>query len=111
MLKTYDFVLVGRPMTNIHPDSVAVRLLDNEGFGSEVYFKVEKVLKGEIKQDIVIINQNSFSSCTLGVKLGDRYLLFGHIKNYAPPLGDFNPIVKIDSVTEKQEIFYNSPLK
>ena len=107
MLKTYDFVLVGRPLTNIHPDSIAVRLLDNEGYGSEVYFKVEKVLKGKIDQDIVIINQRGHGSCTLGVKLGDRYLVFGHIKNYAPPsLGDFNPIVEIDSMTRKEEIIY-----
>ena len=107
MLKTYDYVLVGRPMTNIHPDSVAVRLLDKEGYGSEVYLKVEKVLKGEIIQDIVIINQNGYSSCTLGVKLGDRYLVFGYTKNNAPPpIGDFNPTVEIDSVTGKEEIIY-----
>lgn len=107
MLKTSDFVIVGRPTTNIHPDSTAVRLLNNEGYGSEVYFKVEKVLKGDIKQDILIINQIGHGSCTLGVKLGDRYLVFGHIKSYAlPPIGDFNPIVEIDSVTGKKEIVY-----
>jgi hypothetical protein len=107
MFKTYDYVLVGRPTTNIHPDTIAVRLLNNDGYGSEVYLKVEKVLKGDIKQDIVIINQRGFGSCTLGVKLGDRYLVFGHIKNYAPPpIGDFNPIVEIDSITGKEEIIY-----
>ena len=71
------------------------------------YFNVEKVLKGDIKQDIVIINQIGHGSCTLGVKLGDRYLVFGHIRDYAPPpIGDFNPIVEIDSVIGKEEIIY-----
>src|SRR5690606_12056685 len=44
MLKTYDYVVIGRPTTNIHPDSTAVRLLNNEGKGSEVFFTIEKVI-------------------------------------------------------------------
>jgi len=107
MIKAYDYVLLGRPITNIHPNSVAVRLLNREGTGSEVFFMVEKVIKGDIKQDTVIIYQIGKGSCMGMLRLGDKYLIFGHKKNYAPPPPtDFSPIVDIDSLTGKEEIIY-----
>ena len=107
MLKTYDYVVIGRPTTNIHPDSIAVRLLNNEGKGSEVFFTIEKIIKGDFKQDKAIIYQIGRGSCLGMLRLGDKYLVFGHKKNYAPPPpGDFSPIVEIDSLTGKEEIIY-----
>lgn len=57
--------------------------------------------------DKVIIYQIGLGSCIGTLKLGDRYLVFGHKKNYSPPTpGDFSPIVEIDSLTGKEEILY-----
>lgn len=107
MLKTYDYVVIGRPTTNIHPDSVAVRLLNDEGQGSEVFFKIEKIIKGEFKHDNIIIYQIGRGSCLGMLRLGDRYLVFGHKKNYAPPPPrHLSPIVEVDSLTGKEEIIY-----
>lgn len=106
MYKKYDYVLIGRPITNLHPDSAKVSLLNSEGEGYNLFFAVEKLIKGHIKQDIVIINQNG-GSCSGVLRLGDKYLVFGYMKSYAPPpITSLSPIIEIDSITGKEEIVY-----
>src|SRR5690606_8249545 len=85
MFKEYDYVLIGRPIANIHPDGAHVRQLDSEEEGYDLFFTVEKLIKGDIKQDTVIINQNGGGSCSGLLRFGDKYLVFGHKKSYAPP--------------------------
>lgn len=107
MLKKYDYVLIGRPITNIHPDGAHVRQLDSEEEGYDLFFAVEKLIKGDIKHDTIIINQNGGGSCSGLLGFGDKYLVFGHKKSYAPlPITDLSPIIEIDSITGKEKIVY-----
>jgi hypothetical protein len=107
IFKHADYVIIGRPIKNIHPDTAVSRLLDLEKGGTELIFKVEKILKGDLKTNEVIINQIGRGSCTEWMRIGEKYLVFGHVVTKAPPsIAEFNQIIEIDSLTGKKEILY-----
>jgi len=51
-------------------------LMDDRGTGTNISFKVEKVLKGKIGLETIAIIQNN-GSCAIRFKLSDRYVIFG----------------------------------
>lgn len=107
MFKHADYVLIGRPVKNVHPDTAVSRVLDLENGGTELLFKVEKILKGDLKTNEVIINQIGRGSCTEWMRIGDKYLVFGHVATKAPPsVTEWNQITEMDSLNGKEEILY-----
>ncbi|MFD2036197.1 hypothetical protein ACFSKL_15445 [Belliella marina] len=72
-----DFVFVGKPIKNVGVHSQRINQLDEEGIGYNVLFKVDSVIKGELKSQEVIIDQWNDGSCANTFKIGEKYIVFG----------------------------------
>lgn len=78
LMKYADYVVIGKVIRNVSPDSVFSDSLDKNGNGSTIEFKVNKTLKGSIINDIIIIDQRGAANCTYRFNLGSEYLVFGY---------------------------------
>ena len=72
-----DFIFIGEAIENVGPYYQRNNQLDEEKIGHNVLFKVDSVIKGDIKRDMVIIDQWNSGSCTQTFHFGDKYIVFG----------------------------------
>ncbi len=97
LFKNSDFVFIGQALNNLTRDSIVSKLLDANGQGANVSFKVERVFKGKIENGIIAIIQN-VNSCSMTFKLGDKYLVFGTRRDRLYDSIDiYSPIIRLDS--------------
>lgn len=73
---TSEFVFIGLAIRNIACDSTQAKLLDQTQWGIRVSFKIERVIKGDIKSSTIAIIQDG-NSCSMTFGLGKRYMVFG----------------------------------
>ena len=75
-----DLVVVGHAIKNIDSNFIS----DNPKYMSTmILFKVESVLKGELKSDTIFINQETMGNCSQHFMPNEKYVIFGNqIKNY-----------------------------
>ncbi len=78
MFKEADFVIIGKALTNIEPDSMMLQSLNQEMMGSDVLFKIDSVLKGDVKRNETVFIYQFSGSCSSVLKFGDSYLIFGN---------------------------------
>ena len=72
-----ELVFVGSPIENVHYNVSIKQEWDDSGFGTEVKFKVTKVLKGQLDSEYVFINQIETDNCFLTFEFGDSYVIVG----------------------------------
>lgn len=103
LLRESEFVLIGRALNNLDQDSVMTKVLDSKGYGANVAFKIEKMLKGKTEKSTVAIIQNG-SSCDNYFKLGDRYIIFVIRREQLYDSADvYSPIVKLESTDTRSD--------
>jgi hypothetical protein len=109
LFKNSDFVFIGQALNNLNRDSIVSKLLDLNGQGGNISFKVERVFKGKIEKEIIAIIQNG-GSCSMLFKLGDKYLVFGTRRDQLyDSMGIYTPIIRLDSTdttTDNEVIQY-----
>lgn len=76
-IESADFVFVGEAIKNVGFNYHRNNQLSEEGIGHNVLFKIDSVIKGEIKTLVVIIDQYNSGSCTQDFKIGEKYIVFG----------------------------------
>lgn len=103
LFKDSDYIFIGQALNNLSRDSVVAKLLDMNGQGSNVSFKVERIFKGKIEKGIIAIIQNG-SSCSMTFKFGDKYLVFGKRKDRLYDSADiYSPIIRLDSTDTRTD--------
>lgn len=80
-----EFILIGTAIENMIFDNGLRHFYNSENKGTEVTFKVEKVLKGEITSPFIVINQFIHGNCARFFQLGEKYVIVGNeIKGFLP---------------------------
>lgn len=103
-----DYVLLGSPIENIHPNDTIKGQWDSMRNGIHVKFKVEKVYKGSIKKEFIFINQFETGNCLQVFEFGKNYVIVGtRIKEFE----NLRPISAIQSFRENEifETFQTPP--
>lgn len=72
-----DYIVLGSPIENIHPNDTIKGQWDSLGKGYHVKFKVEKVYKGSIKKEFIFINQFETGNCVMSFQFGEKYIIVG----------------------------------
>ncbi len=73
-----DYVVLGSPIENIHPNDTIKGLWDSLRKGYHVKFKVEKVYKGRIDAEFIFINQFETANCVMSFQFGEKYIIVGN---------------------------------
>lgn len=75
-----DVVIFGHPIKNVNDTFVSP---NPKYMGTTILFKVESVLKGELKSDTIFINQETMGNCSMHFMPNEKYVIFGkQIKSY-----------------------------
>lgn len=77
LIERSDFVFVGEAVRNVGFHNQRNNQLDQEGIGYNVLFKVDSVIKGKLKSQEVITDQDNDGSCAQTFKIGKKYIVFG----------------------------------
>jgi multimeric flavodoxin WrbA len=72
-----DYVLLGYPIENIHPNDTIKGDWDRLQKGYHVKFKVEKVFKGRIDMEFIFINQFETGNCLQVFEFGKKCIIVG----------------------------------
>lgn len=84
LMEIADYAVVGQVLKNIHPDRTLTGEFDTTLFSGVVLFQINKVYKGTIKSDSIIIDQRGTGDCMQGFAVGKEYLIFGFKKRMIP---------------------------
>ncbi|SHO62607.1 hypothetical protein [Algoriphagus zhangzhouensis] len=80
-----EFIFIGTPIENLILDNGLRHFWNGENEGTEVRFRVEKVIKGKITSQFVAINQFIHGNCARFFQFGERYIIVGNeIKGFIP---------------------------
>ena len=92
-----DYIVLGSPIENIHPNDTIKGQWDSLKEGYHVKFKVEKVYKGRIDSEFIFINQFETGNCLQVFEFGQKYIILGaQVKKF---LG-FRPANSTDELVE-----------
>ncbi len=78
LLNEVEFVLIGHPKENLNFNREIRNNWNLENEGIEIIFKVDSVLKGNVPQNEVTINQFNEGNCTQVFQFGEQYLVLGN---------------------------------
>ena len=76
-MESADYIFIGEAIKNVGFHTQRNKQLDTEGIGYNVLFKVDSVIKGDLKGTEVILDQWNDGSCTKTFTIGDKYIIFG----------------------------------
>lgn len=85
-----DLIIEGEYIKDIDWRSSDSDSLNATTQGIHIYFKVNKVIKGQLKSDTVAINQWGNGNCTKIFKKEEEYIVFGYeVKGFQSLRGDY----------------------
>jgi hypothetical protein len=106
-----DFVFIGKAISAKHHEKEIEDWLNEQQGGTDVVFKVDSVLKGNITKDLEVFIFQNGSSCDNYFIFGDSYLIFGWnikkiklINNSDKAINDFN--YKTSKYTTDHKLYY-----
>ncbi|MGV3586919.1 MAG: hypothetical protein ACO1OF_07970 [Adhaeribacter sp.] len=76
MISNADIVVEGIPYSVINQNNSSSENLKKDG--PNILFSVTSVIKGNLNQKIIAINQGELGNCAEFYKIGNRYLIFGY---------------------------------
>lgn len=75
-----DLVVIGHPIKNIDDNFISA---NPKYMGTMILFKVDSIIKGELKSDTIFINQETIGNCSQYFMPNEKYVIFGNqIKHY-----------------------------
>lgn len=77
LVDQYDAIVIGTPIEVVVHDDELKSMWTKAKQWTEVKIKIEKVLKGKIDSDFIVVNQFGNGNCGRMFKLGENYLIFG----------------------------------
>jgi hypothetical protein len=98
--KRADYILLGTAVENVHHQDSIKTKWDDEKYGVEVKFKVEKIINGKIDSEYVFINQFETGNCKQVFEFGVKYIIVGTRIKYFENLRPFR-----EAVYAEDEIF------
>ncbi len=80
LLEHSDVLIIGHPIKNIDSDFISPNL---NYMGTMILFKVDSLIKGELRSDTIFINQETMGNCAQNFIPNETYVIFGNqIKKY-----------------------------
>ncbi len=113
--QTADFIFIGSAVSNFHYNTEIVEAQNTAGYGSNVFFKIDDLIKGDAEAGQNIFIYQESSSCEQDFVLNKKYLVIGYsIKSFEsidcqsvpPPPSDIDT-VKICNDLEKVRFLNN----
>lgn len=97
-----DLVVFGHPIKNINDTFIS----DNPKYmGTMILFKVDSLIKGELKSDTIFINQQTVGNCSQNFMPNEQYVIFGN------QIVQYETIAKNDYYAHADYIKKNKTLK
>jgi len=95
MINNADIVVEGTPLSVIDKNKA---LRDRENLkkeGTNILFSVTSVIKGDLNQKVIALNQWGLGNCTELYKMGNRYFIFGYeVKGFCSKKKEYDSKIK-----------------